>query len=84
LFKLVKILNKREKLLDYVVDRVRYEGYKFSLYKLEFVDALLDQFYDGLHLSDELRMHRKLHVSLAELIAAVIYGFKCQNNIFDL
>jgi hypothetical protein len=74
LFKLIKILNKREKKLNEIVDGVKNADFKFSLENYECLDALLENYFNYLRLSQDSRNRLKLRLANKTLICAIIYG----------
>lgn len=81
---LLRILNQRERRLDYIIDGVKSQDNKFSVTSLEFLDAILERFYDTMRLTRVQRNVRKFNVTVKDLILSVIFALKCQRIVFKV
>lgn len=82
--KLIWTLNVRESKLDFLVDKLENSPFKFSLYDENFIDSLLDNYFDSTRVPKKIRRVFKARVSVKLLLKAVIYGLHCQTRIYTL
>lgn len=84
LYRLIQILNARERKLDEVIDSKINTKFKFSLTDNITINALLNNLYSSLNLSSIQKKLRKYKVTYQELIIAVLYGYECQDRLFEV
>lgn len=75
LYRLVDLLNERENKLDEIVDSKIVLRDRFNLDDMNFIGAILENFYSSFNFTITLRDIFKLNFSYQDLMIAIIYGF---------
>jgi len=87
------ILNQNEIQLDMAVDNETKFNMsiekgplnpKFKFINLNFVDKLLDLYYNNILVFKEIRIHRKLNLKFEDLLMAIIFALKTQRIYFKI